>query len=169
MRDKNARMVTPTFGSRYMREAIPKTTMPQKSMDPRSAYHLIHDELQTQGNPTFASPALHKFHSGQVILGLVENGKPRPLPSACDFHLALPERKSGGTETIRLRGDTDVQLAIDLVIDERTPLLSTSVKRDREWIDWRPMGPYEASGPKAVCAHANQVGKEYRTLPGAGW
>jgi hypothetical protein len=109
----------------------------------------------------FASPALHKFHSGQVILGLVENGKPRPLPSACDFHLALPERK---TETIRLRGDTDVQLAIDLVIDERTPLLSTSVKRDRKWIDWRPMGPYEASGPKAVCAHANQVGKEYRTL-----
>ena len=52
MRDKNARMVTPTFGSRYMREAIPKTTMPHKSMDPRSAYHLIHDELQTQGNPT---------------------------------------------------------------------------------------------------------------------
>ena len=35
-----------------MREAIPKTKLPQKSMDPRSAYHLIHDELQTQGNPT---------------------------------------------------------------------------------------------------------------------
>lgn len=52
MRDKNVRMVEPTFGSRYMREAIPKTKLPPRSMDPRSAYHLIHDELQTQGNPT---------------------------------------------------------------------------------------------------------------------
>src|SRR5262249_47389059 len=52
MRDKSVLTVTPTFGSRYMCEAIPKTRLPQKSMDPRSAYHLIHDELQTQGNPT---------------------------------------------------------------------------------------------------------------------
>jgi glutamate decarboxylase len=52
MRAKNVQTVTPTFGSRYMREPIPRTKLPQKSMDPRSAYHLIHDELQTQGNPT---------------------------------------------------------------------------------------------------------------------
>jgi glutamate decarboxylase len=52
MRDKKAQLATPTFGSRYMSEAIPKTSLPEKSMDPRSAYHLIHDELQTQGNPT---------------------------------------------------------------------------------------------------------------------
>ncbi len=52
MRNKNAPVCTPTFGSRYVCEPIPKTKLPQKSMDPRSAYHLIHDELQTQGNPT---------------------------------------------------------------------------------------------------------------------
>jgi glutamate decarboxylase len=52
MRGKNVDLVAPTFGSRYMREAIPKTKLPEKAMDPRSAYHLIHDELQTQGNPT---------------------------------------------------------------------------------------------------------------------
>jgi glutamate decarboxylase len=52
MRDSNQDMFIPTFGSRYMSEAIPKTKLPKKSMDPRSAYHLIHDELQTQGNPT---------------------------------------------------------------------------------------------------------------------
>src|SRR5215468_11797945 len=52
MRDKDVQTVTPTFGSRYMCEAIPKTKLPQQSMDPRSAYHLIHDELQVQGNPT---------------------------------------------------------------------------------------------------------------------
>jgi glutamate decarboxylase len=45
-------MVTPTFGSRYMSDAIPRKKLPEKSMDPRAAYHLIHDELQTQGNPT---------------------------------------------------------------------------------------------------------------------
>ena len=44
--------VTPTFGSRYMTEPIPKRQLPEKGMDPRAAYHLIHDELQTQGNPT---------------------------------------------------------------------------------------------------------------------
>jgi glutamate decarboxylase len=52
MRDQNVQKVTPTFGSRYMSAAIPKTRLPQKSMDPRAAYHLIRDELQTQGNPT---------------------------------------------------------------------------------------------------------------------
>ena len=52
MRGKNVDLVAPTFGSRYMRDAIPKTKLPEKAMDPRSAYHLIHDELQTQGNPT---------------------------------------------------------------------------------------------------------------------
>jgi len=52
MPNKNAPMVEPTFASRFMREAIPRTKLPQGSMDPRSAYHLIHDELQTQGNPT---------------------------------------------------------------------------------------------------------------------
>jgi glutamate decarboxylase len=52
VRNKDLQTVVSTFGSRYMREAIPKSKLPQQSMDPRSAYHLIHDELQTQGNPT---------------------------------------------------------------------------------------------------------------------
>jgi glutamate decarboxylase len=52
MTHKHSNMVAPTFGSRYMSDAIPRKKMPEKSMDPRAAYHLIHDELQTQGNPT---------------------------------------------------------------------------------------------------------------------
>lgn len=52
MSDKQTSMVVPTFGSRYMSVAIPKNKLPAKGMDPRAAYHLIHDELQTQGNPT---------------------------------------------------------------------------------------------------------------------
>lgn len=44
--------VTPTFGSRYMTSPIPRNTIPEQGMDPRSAYTLIRDELATQGNPT---------------------------------------------------------------------------------------------------------------------
>lgn len=44
--------VTPTFGSRFMTEPIPKHSLPENSMNPDAAYHLIHDELQVQGNPT---------------------------------------------------------------------------------------------------------------------
>jgi glutamate decarboxylase len=52
MAHKQLGTVTPTFGSRYMSEAIPRKKLPPQSMEPRAAYHLIHDELQTQGNPT---------------------------------------------------------------------------------------------------------------------
>jgi glutamate decarboxylase len=43
--------VTPTMGSRYMDEPIPRFSLPEKGMEPRAAYQLIHDVLQTQGNP----------------------------------------------------------------------------------------------------------------------
>ena len=42
---------TPIFGSRYMTEPIPKNKIPEKSMDPKTAYNLIHDELLTGANP----------------------------------------------------------------------------------------------------------------------
>lgn len=44
-------VLTPTMGSRCMGEPIPKYKLPERGMDPRAAYQLIHDELQTQGNP----------------------------------------------------------------------------------------------------------------------
>lgn len=47
MTHKYSGEVMPTFGSRYMCDAIPRKKLPEKSMDPRAAYHLIHDELQT--------------------------------------------------------------------------------------------------------------------------
>lgn len=43
--------VTPTFGSRFMTEPIPKDKIPEKGMDPRVAYSLIHDEIMTGANP----------------------------------------------------------------------------------------------------------------------
>jgi len=44
--------ITPTFGSRHMVEPIAKNKLPDRGMAPKTAYQLIHDELQTQGNPT---------------------------------------------------------------------------------------------------------------------
>ena len=45
-------VLAPTFGSRFRLAPVPKNKLPDSSMDPRAAYSLIHDELQTQGNPT---------------------------------------------------------------------------------------------------------------------
>lgn len=50
--DTSSEYLVPTFASRYVSEPVPKNRLPETSMDPKSAYHLIHDELQTQGNPT---------------------------------------------------------------------------------------------------------------------
>ena len=35
-----------------MTEPVPRNKIPENGMDPKTAYHLIHDELATQGNPT---------------------------------------------------------------------------------------------------------------------
>ncbi len=43
--------ITPTMGSRHMSDPIPRYKLPEQGMDPKVAYQLIHDELQTQGNP----------------------------------------------------------------------------------------------------------------------
>ena len=45
-------MVVPTFGLRVMSEPVPKYALPERAMNPDAAYQLIHDELQSQGNPT---------------------------------------------------------------------------------------------------------------------
>ena len=43
---------TPVYGSRFMRESLPKNKMNQEPMDPQATYDLITAELQTQGNPS---------------------------------------------------------------------------------------------------------------------
>jgi glutamate decarboxylase len=43
--------VTPTYASRGMEHPIPRYLLPDESMDPRTAYQLIHDELALDANP----------------------------------------------------------------------------------------------------------------------
>ncbi|KZX17131.1 glutamate decarboxylase [Methanobrevibacter cuticularis] len=42
---------TTTYGSRYFSEPIPKFEIPESGMPPRTAYRLINDELNLDGNP----------------------------------------------------------------------------------------------------------------------
>jgi glutamate decarboxylase len=42
--------LAPTYGSRAMSEPVPKYTLPDNEMPPRTAYQLIHDELMLDGN-----------------------------------------------------------------------------------------------------------------------
>jgi len=45
------RSVTPTYASRGLSEPVSRYEMPEHSMDPASAYQLIHDELTLDGKP----------------------------------------------------------------------------------------------------------------------
>ena len=42
--------LAPTYGSRAMAEPVPKYTLPDDEMEPRTAYQLVHDELMLDGN-----------------------------------------------------------------------------------------------------------------------
>eukprot|EP00252_Welwitschia_mirabilis_P026074 TRINITY_DN836_c0_g1_i1.p1 TRINITY_DN836_c0_g1~~TRINITY_DN836_c0_g1_i1.p1 ORF type:complete len:504 (-),score=7.48 TRINITY_DN836_c0_g1_i1:699-2210(-) len=43
--------VHPTFGSRYVRESLPRYRMPDQSIPKEAAYQIINDELMLDGNP----------------------------------------------------------------------------------------------------------------------
>ena len=44
------RLLNPTFGSRALREPVPKYEIPSGEMRPRNAYQIVHDELMLDGN-----------------------------------------------------------------------------------------------------------------------
>ena len=39
------------YANSYFQRELPKTKLPEQSLDPKTAYRLIHDEIATQGNP----------------------------------------------------------------------------------------------------------------------
>ena len=43
-------IITPIFGSEEESHAIPKYRLPERSMSPRTAYQIIHDECMLDGN-----------------------------------------------------------------------------------------------------------------------
>ena len=53
--DENSELA-PMYGSRELCEAVPRYQLPQHGMPSRSAYQLIHDELNLDGNPALTWP-----------------------------------------------------------------------------------------------------------------
>ena len=48
--NEREQVLDPTFGSRELREPVPKYKLPRGEMRPRSAYQIVHDELMLDGN-----------------------------------------------------------------------------------------------------------------------
>ena len=77
--------------------------------------------------------------------------------SPAEFYTALYELEPRSKVILRRgdpKGKDDVTLEVGQGIDERKPLFSLFVSQgekaaDCEWIGWSPMGPYDASSPKA--------------------
>lgn len=96
------------------------------------------------------APAAEKLGRDDIIVGLVEKGVVRPFETARDFYATFALLRPGATVALRLRGkQEDVRLNLDQAVDERKPLVSLFVTQERDWIGWSPLGPYEASGPRA--------------------
>jgi glutamate decarboxylase len=51
LNEDNSRL-TPMYGSRQLREPVPRYEMPDRRMPAQAAYQIIHDELELDGNPT---------------------------------------------------------------------------------------------------------------------
>jgi WD40 repeat protein len=110
-----------------------------------------------------ASLARGKLRARDVIDGLVEGGRLRPLATPRDFYAAIDRIAPRQEVTLRVAG-RDVTLPVGQGVDQRNPLLSLFVTHaaraeDREWIGWSPVGPYEASDPKAE----RQIGWHFNT------
>ncbi|XP_077234604.1 glutamate decarboxylase 4-like [Tasmannia lanceolata] len=49
--EDSSAVINSVFASRYVRDPLPRFTMPQKSIPKEAAYEIIHDELLLDGNP----------------------------------------------------------------------------------------------------------------------
>ena len=93
-----------------------------------------------------------------VVVGVVEGDKVRPLASPREFYTAFFNAKPGSTLVLRVAragaAPADVRVEVGQGADEHKPLLSLFVTREgdparRRWIAWTSMGPYDASSPQA--------------------
>jgi len=50
---ESEKMIVPVYARYGLTSPVPKWTLPEKSMLPRSAYRLVHDELMLDGNSEF--------------------------------------------------------------------------------------------------------------------
>jgi hypothetical protein len=92
-----------------------------------------------------------------VIEGYVDGqGQLHNLSSALDVHFTAAARLPGETLSLSRRRDSQgaqaVELKLGQAIDERKPLLTLFLAREKpggplDWLAWNPFGPYDSSGP----------------------
>jgi WD40 repeat protein len=92
---------------------------------------------------------------GDVLEGVVRNGKVRPFADVIDYYDTLLAETPGGKATLRLAGGQDALVPMGQAVQQRTPLLQLFVTiggkiEDRGWLAWNPIGPYDSSDPKMV-------------------
>ncbi len=105
------------------------------------------------------APDAGPLRKGDVIEGVVEGNKLRPLATALDFYTALFDMKPKDNVVLRVRAAganqaNDVTLVVGQGTDERKPLLNLFVTRDgaaakRDWIAWTSRGQYDSSARSA--------------------
>ncbi len=90
---------------------------------------------------------------GDVIVGVVQGDKVKPLASPREFYTVFFDAAPGSKVVLRVAPAADVPVVVGQGADEHKPLLSLFVTRDdaggRRWIGWTSMGPYDASSPQA--------------------
>ena len=122
-------------------------------------------------NPSPVDPPLGELHAGDELIGFVDGDQPRVPLSVADFHRTAAARKPGKTVVIRRRDGRqevrDVTITLGQAEDERKPLFTFFLGgrahgRERGWLGWHPVGPYDASGPELESSfgwHSNDAGR----------
>jgi WD40 repeat protein len=84
-----------------------------------------------------------------VIEGFVVEGKVQAVKSAVDFYWTVNLKKPGDAVDVKVAGREAVRVKAGQGVEERKPLLSLFVTRDRkEWIGWTPGGPFDRSSER---------------------
>src|SRR5205823_4059835 len=89
--------------------------------------------------------------SGDIIEGFAgADGKVQEVKSAVDFYWTVNLKKPGDTIDVKTAGKPALRIAVGQGVEERKPLLSLFLTRDRaEWIGWTPGGPFDRSSDNA--------------------
>jgi WD40 repeat protein len=97
------------------------------------------------------SPAARKLEVDDVIQSLTPpQGAKIPLTSAGRYYRAVWETKPGDTIRLDVKGKGQVDLVVGQGVDERKPLLTLFIDRDRRhWLGWDLFGRYDVSARAA--------------------
>jgi WD40 repeat protein len=111
--------------------------------------------LVLQYAPTVVlTPAKSNLTKGEMIEGIDQNKKVRPMASARDLYEAIALTKPGTTLQLRIRGKGNVGALVGQGSDERKPLFTifttgAGAPATWDWVGWSPIGPFETSGRRA--------------------